>query len=181
MWAPRARVASILERGASSGITMVARAPTWPGGDGGGLRVVAGRIGDHAAGKRLRGQGKDQVRGSADLECAAALEVLAFEEGAHAGFGVEPGGSEDRRAARQRPDPFRRRAHVGGLNGEGHLFEDSAHGGCSLEKRQSAERVVGRGPAGGQDYLEMMLYNQLPEPGARGTKNHICLTFRIAR
>jgi catechol 2,3-dioxygenase-like lactoylglutathione lyase family enzyme len=30
-------------------------------------------------------------------------------------------------------------------------------------------------PAEGQDYLEMMLYNQLPEPGARGTKNHICL------
>jgi lactoylglutathione lyase len=30
-------------------------------------------------------------------------------------------------------------------------------------------------PAEGQDYLEMMLYNQLPEPGARGTKNHACL------
>jgi lactoylglutathione lyase len=31
-------------------------------------------------------------------------------------------------------------------------------------------------PAEGQDYLELMLYSQLPEPGARGTKNHICLT-----
>lgn len=30
-------------------------------------------------------------------------------------------------------------------------------------------------PAEGQDYLELMLYNKLPEPGARGTKNHLCL------
>jgi catechol 2,3-dioxygenase-like lactoylglutathione lyase family enzyme len=31
-------------------------------------------------------------------------------------------------------------------------------------------------PAEGQDYLEFMLYNRLPEPGARGTKNHASLT-----
>ena len=30
-------------------------------------------------------------------------------------------------------------------------------------------------PAEGQDYLEMMLYDQLPAPGARGGKNHACL------
>jgi len=30
-------------------------------------------------------------------------------------------------------------------------------------------------PSEGQDYLELMLYNTLPEPGGRGTKNHICL------
>ena len=27
----------------------------------------------------------------------------------------------------------------------------------------------------GQDYLEMMLYNTLPDADKRGTKNHICL------
>jgi catechol 2,3-dioxygenase-like lactoylglutathione lyase family enzyme len=27
----------------------------------------------------------------------------------------------------------------------------------------------------GDDYLELMLYDKIPEPGARGTKNHICL------
>jgi catechol 2,3-dioxygenase-like lactoylglutathione lyase family enzyme len=27
----------------------------------------------------------------------------------------------------------------------------------------------------GDDYLEFMLYNKLPEPDARGTKNHVCL------
>ncbi len=32
-------------------------------------------------------------------------------------------------------------------------------------------------PAEAQDYLELMLYNKLPEPGARGTKNHACLTI----
>jgi lactoylglutathione lyase len=32
-------------------------------------------------------------------------------------------------------------------------------------------------PAEGQDYLEFMLYNSLPEPGARGTKNHASLTI----
>ena len=30
-------------------------------------------------------------------------------------------------------------------------------------------------PAEGQSYLEMMLYNKLPEPDARGGKNHLCL------
>ena len=30
-------------------------------------------------------------------------------------------------------------------------------------------------PAEGQDYLEMMLYDKLPAPNARGTKNHACL------
>jgi len=31
-------------------------------------------------------------------------------------------------------------------------------------------------PAEGQDYLEMMLYDKLPAPGDRGTKNHASLT-----
>jgi catechol 2,3-dioxygenase-like lactoylglutathione lyase family enzyme len=31
-------------------------------------------------------------------------------------------------------------------------------------------------PAEGQDYIELMLYNSLPAPGARGTKNHASLT-----
>jgi lactoylglutathione lyase len=31
-------------------------------------------------------------------------------------------------------------------------------------------------PAEGQDYLEFMLYSQLPGPGGRGTKNHASLT-----
>jgi lactoylglutathione lyase len=31
-------------------------------------------------------------------------------------------------------------------------------------------------PAGGQDYIELMLYNSLPAPDARGTKNHASLT-----
>ena len=30
-------------------------------------------------------------------------------------------------------------------------------------------------PAEAQDYLELMLYKKLPEPNARGTKNHVCL------
>ena len=30
-------------------------------------------------------------------------------------------------------------------------------------------------PAEARDYLELMLYNKVPEPGARGTKNHVCL------
>ena len=32
-------------------------------------------------------------------------------------------------------------------------------------------------PAEGQDYLEFMLYNALPAPDARGTKNHASLTI----
>ena len=32
-------------------------------------------------------------------------------------------------------------------------------------------------PAESQDYLEFMLYNRLPEPAARGTKNHASLTI----
>jgi lactoylglutathione lyase len=32
-------------------------------------------------------------------------------------------------------------------------------------------------PAEGQDYLEFMLYNSVPEPNARGTKNHASLTI----
>jgi lactoylglutathione lyase len=31
-------------------------------------------------------------------------------------------------------------------------------------------------PAEGQDYLELMLYNSLPAPDGRGTKNHVSLT-----
>jgi lactoylglutathione lyase len=31
-------------------------------------------------------------------------------------------------------------------------------------------------PQEGQDYLELMLYNTLPEPGSRGTKNHASMT-----
>ncbi len=31
-------------------------------------------------------------------------------------------------------------------------------------------------PAEAQDYLELMLYNKLPAPNGRGTKNHVCLT-----
>jgi hypothetical protein len=31
-------------------------------------------------------------------------------------------------------------------------------------------------PAEGDSYLELMLYNKLPEPGGRGTKNHVSLT-----
>jgi lactoylglutathione lyase len=31
-------------------------------------------------------------------------------------------------------------------------------------------------PAEGDTYLELMLYDKLPEPGGRGTKNHACLT-----
>jgi lactoylglutathione lyase len=31
-------------------------------------------------------------------------------------------------------------------------------------------------PAEGDSYLEMMLYNKIPEPDARGTKNHVSLT-----
>ena len=30
-------------------------------------------------------------------------------------------------------------------------------------------------PAEGEDYLELMLYNKLPDPGSRGTKNHASL------
>jgi catechol 2,3-dioxygenase-like lactoylglutathione lyase family enzyme len=30
-------------------------------------------------------------------------------------------------------------------------------------------------PAGSQDYLELMLYEKLPAPDARGTANHVCL------
>ena len=33
----------------------------------------------------------------------------------------------------------------------------------------------------GKDYVEFMLYNKLPEPDARGTKNHMSLTVPDAQ
>jgi len=35
-------------------------------------------------------------------------------------------------------------------------------------------------PPAGDDYLELMLYDKLPEPDARGTKNHVCLAMQDA-
>jgi hypothetical protein len=35
-------------------------------------------------------------------------------------------------------------------------------------------------PAEASDYLELMLYNKLPEPDARGGKNHACLVIADA-
>ncbi len=36
-------------------------------------------------------------------------------------------------------------------------------------------------PPDGQDYIELMLYNSLPAPDARGTKNHASLTIPDAQ
>jgi len=58
-----------------------------PRGNGGGLRVIAGRIRDYAVG-HIR-QREDQIRGAADLERAARLQILAFEIRPHVRFGIE--------------------------------------------------------------------------------------------
>ena len=71
------------------------------------------------------GERQNQVGGAADLERAAALQVLALEEHAHAGLGVETRRSHHRRAARQRPDAFRRRAHIVRLDCQVHGVESS--------------------------------------------------------
>ncbi len=81
------------------------------------LGVVARRVSHHAALERVRGKRKNQVGRSADFEGSAALQVLALEEHARSGAGIESRASEDRCAARQRAYPLRRLPNVVGLDG----------------------------------------------------------------
>ena len=63
-----------------------------------GLRMVARREGDHAAGTLLRRELRDRVVGAADLEGADALLVLALEEELRAGQRVSRARAQHRRA-----------------------------------------------------------------------------------
>jgi hypothetical protein len=90
------------------------------GGDGHGLGVVAGRIRDDATREGVGGKRQDQVGCAADLESAAALQVLALEEHAEAGFRIEHGRGENGGAARQGADADRCRADIVSLDGQGH-------------------------------------------------------------
>lgn len=65
------------------------------GGEGEGLGVVAGGVGDDAAGGFVVGEGEDGVAGAAEFEGADALEVLAFEVEFGASHGVEGAGGHD--------------------------------------------------------------------------------------
>ena len=76
--------------------------------------------------------------------------------------------------------------HVGVLAGE---LEDSVkfYGGVlgftEFWRGSSSPKMlswVNLRPAEGEDYLELMLYNSLPAPDARGTKNHASLTIADA-
>ncbi len=62
------------------------------------LRVVARGIGDHAAPLLLGRQAGERVVGAAELERAAALQVLAFEKHAGAGALIDGARSQHRRA-----------------------------------------------------------------------------------
>ena len=72
--------------------------------------------------------------------------------------------------------------HVGVLVGDlekSQAFYNSILGFQEFWRGSSSPRMlswVNVKPAEGDSYLEMMLYNKLPEPDARGTKNHVSLT-----
>ncbi len=72
--------------------------------------------------------------------------------------------------------------HVGVLVGDlekSQAFYDGILGFQEFWRGSSSPRMlswVNVKPAEGDSYLEMMLYNKLPEPDARGTKNHVSLT-----
>jgi lactoylglutathione lyase len=72
--------------------------------------------------------------------------------------------------------------HVGVLVGDlekSQAFYDGILGFQEFWRGSSSPRMlswVNVKPAEGGSYLEMMLYNKLPEPNGRGTKNHVSLT-----
>jgi hypothetical protein len=91
--------------------------------------------------QRVLGQRQNQVRGAANLERSAALEVLALEEHAHARFGVESARSKHRRPPRQRPDSLRRRAHIVRLDCQLHGFHP--HNRPFITFRATGETIRG--------------------------------------
>lgn len=73
--------------------------------------------------------------------------------------------------------------HVGVLAGDldkSNLFYGGILGFKEFWRGSSSPKMlswVNMRPAEGQDYVELMLYDKLPEPGARGGKNHACLVI----
>jgi lactoylglutathione lyase len=68
---------------------------------------------------------------------------------------------------------------VGDLDKSNHFYGDIL-GFKEFWRGSSSPRMlswVNMRPAEAQDYLEFMLYNSLPQPGGRGTKNHASLTI----
>jgi len=80
------------------------------GGERDRLGVVARRPGAHAARALGRAQARDRVVGAAELEGAAALQVLGFEEHRRAGARIERARGDDRGLVRDAVEPARRGA-----------------------------------------------------------------------
>src|SRR5690606_9592197 len=81
-----------------------------PTGEGDGLRVVAGRVGQDARTPGLLVEPREGVVRATKLEGADALEVLGLEEDARAHPLVERARSEDRRAVGDAAQALRGRA-----------------------------------------------------------------------
>ena len=94
-------------------------------GDGGRLRMISRRVRYHAAGQRRFRQGQNQIRGATDLECPAALQVLALEEDARAGLAVESRRGKDGRLLRQGADALRRPADIVCVDCQVHRLEST--------------------------------------------------------
>src|SRR6266581_4043202 len=94
------------------------------------LRMIAGRIGDHAAGAALGRKRGDLVVGAAELERPGALQGLGLEKHPCAGARIEHRGSEQRGPQSYAPQASGGRLDVGGgrkgrarLDGGGHRPE----------------------------------------------------------
>src|SRR2546428_210112 len=86
------------------------------------LRVIAGREGHHTALRVGGRQTRERVIGSAKLERATALEVLALEEEMRAGAVVDQARGGHRRAMRDAGDLRRRALDVSGRGPRCHLW-----------------------------------------------------------
>lgn len=95
--------------------------------------------------------------------------------------GPAPAGPDE---ARSRPLARARIAHVGVLAGslgaslrfyrDRHGFVEFWRGGGNETRLDWVNLRV----PGGEDYIELMLYDRLPAPAERGGKNHVCLFVR---
>ncbi len=83
-----------------------------PSGDRRGLRMIAGRKGNHTACPLLLAQRKDQVGRAAYLERPAGLKVLALEPCRDSGALVEQTRGENRRPLGDRRNPPRRLPNI---------------------------------------------------------------------
>ncbi len=91
------------------------------GGDGHGLRVVTAGKRHHAFRKILAWNREDEVRSAADLERAAALQVLALEQYTPSAGGVHQARRRHRCAVRNRTNALGRRTNVRQIDWLGHL------------------------------------------------------------